>query len=947
MFYKVLILYCLIALFLTPFTIFAQVTVNTNQTAATLVSDLVGSGIITLNPSLTCDSAANGSFTATGTLLAMTNGIVLTNGHAAAVAGAEGPLISFVDGTPGDPSVAPLLPAGTATFDACILQFDMVAVGDTVSFNYQFGSEEYRNAVCSDYTDVFAFFISGPGITGTQNIALVPGTNIPVEINTVNDGIPGTVGGARLSNCTSIGPGSPFTAYYIDNTGGPYLTYRGFTEKFRAFSFVSPCDTYHLKLTIVDAGNAQYDSGVFLESGSLKTNSFHFNLSDSIGTTINGMDHTLVKGCSPSTSVTIISNYTLTSATTLALTTGGTAVSGVDYTPLPSSITIPAGDSTFTFTVTALTTPVTGPKTLILYLPSGCGAVDTLLINILDAPFVSMPPPTLICQGSSYVLNTTGSTGLSYNWSPAASLNNNTIGSPTATPPGTTVYTLTATLPGTACPAIVDTVSVTVDTAAIAILTPDTSLCIGQSITIMVSSPGGYTYSWSPAVGLSSTTAQDPIASPTVATTYSLIATSAEGGCSATDTIHIGIVNVSLVINTPDTSICKGNVVQVLATGPPGATYQWIPTAGIEFSTVIDPLIAPDTSATYVLYASVPGCTNLSDSFHIDVEPNPTLFVGNDRQVCQVDTIHINGLVSPGNYPYYTYNWTPAAVLNTTTAQTVVFLSPTTTTVSLTVNTPAGCTATDSLLVTVHPNYFASLGGDTTICPHDTVQLLPQGGAAYQWNPPYFLSNPNAADPLAYPIVTQTYTVIATSIYGCLDTMSVTITVQPSAILGLPDSVILYPGQTYQLNPQTNCDQFTWFPPAGLTSAIISNPIASPQVSTKYGVRGTTEWGCTVTDTVLIIVDPNTLLAVPNAFTPGSGPNNILSIIKLGEATLHYFRIFNRWGNMVFETDDIDAGWDGTYHGTPQPFDVYVYMVEAVTNTGAVFHKNGNVTLIR
>jgi gliding motility-associated-like protein len=94
-------------------------------------------------------------------------------------------------------------------------------------------------------------------------------------------------------------------------------------------------------------------------------------------------------------------------------------------------------------------------------------------------------------------------------------------------------------------------------------------------------------------------------------------------------------------------------------------------------------------------------------------------------------------------------------------------------------------------------------------------------------------------------------------------------------------------------------------------------------------------------------VNPETLLDVPNAFVPGNGVNGELKIIKRGIATLKYFRIFNRWGQEVFNTSDIEQGWDGRYNGTPQPLGVYVYMVEAYTNKGREFVKQGNVTLIR
>jgi gliding motility-associated-like protein len=171
--------------------------------------------------------------------------------------------------------------------------------------------------------------------------------------------------------------------------------------------------------------------------------------------------------------------------------------------------------------------------------------------------------------------------------------------------------------------------------------------------------------------------------------------------------------------------------------------------------------------------------------------------------------------------------------------------------------------------------------------------------------------------------------------------------VYSGAVIYLGDSVTLYPGETYQIQPQTNCTSFSWFPPAGLDNAHISNPLASPQISTKYVVHGQTEWGCKAADSISIYVDPETLLAIPNAFTPGNGPNNEFKIIKRGIATLKYFRIFNRWGNMVFETDNIDKGWNGEYNGVPQPFGVYIYEIEAVTSTGRTFQKHGNTTLIR
>jgi gliding motility-associated-like protein len=190
--------------------------------------------------------------------------------------------------------------------------------------------------------------------------------------------------------------------------------------------------------------------------------------------------------------------------------------------------------------------------------------------------------------------------------------------------------------------------------------------------------------------------------------------------------------------------------------------------------------------------------------------------------------------------------------------------------------------------------------------------------------------------------------VIADYKNGCSDTERIHIRYISDAVITLTDSVTIYPGESYQMNPQGNCLYYHWFPPLGLTQSNISNPVATPPVNTRYFVTGTTEWGCKVRDSIDVYVAMESLLDVPNAFTPGSeGPNHILRVIRRGEASLKSFVIFNRWGNKVFETHKIDEGWNGRYNGVPQPMGVYVYMIEAEYNSGRRFYRQGNITLIR
>ena len=210
-----------------------------------------------------------------------------------------------------------------------------------------------------------------------------------------------------------------------------------------------------------------------------------------------------------------------------------------------------------------------------------------------------------------------------------------------------------------------------------------------------------------------------------------------------------------------------------------------------------------------------------------------------------------------------------------------------------------------------------------------------------------YLDDSTSSAPWAHPIATQTYTAVVTSTAGCKDSVNVKVNVWPGAVIFLGDSIVLFPGESYHLIPSTNCVSFLWFPAAGLSNTAISDPVANPGTDTKYLVYGTTEYGCKAVDSISVYIAPETIVGVPNVFTPGTGANNILKIIVKGEASLNYFRIFNRWGNLIFDTKNVNEGWDGAYKGVQQPFGVYVYDIQAVTNSGKIINKHGNVTLLR
>lgn len=589
---------------------------------------------------------------------------------------------------------------------------------------------------------------------------------------------------------------------------------------------------------------------------------------------------------------------------------------------------------------------------LTIYKPYGCRAADTITVYKALMP-VRLGVDTNICLGDTLMI---GQDSRGRNYFPGANFIWST---------GDTTHYLDVAQSGTysvvvdsgACVGR-DTIKITTRRVPRIDLGPDVANCTGKIDTITnawQSYDSGYSYNWS--VG----TTNDSLIVTTSGTFWLKVT---DSGCSRFDTISVLIVYDTVTLFTPDTGICKGDFVIPNVTINPIISYNWTPTAGIALSNIAQPTIRADTSATYTLRAAFPGCPDIYKSFHIDVQPVPSLYMGGNKPLCQFDTLHVHATVSPDWYTNYIYNWTPSTHLDHNNTPDVVFTANNTsdsTILVLSVTTPAGCKVKDSIAIYVYPGSYEDAMVNPVLCPGDSVQLNPvlnPRGIAYGvvrnivWSPSMYLDNANTTNPWVKPITTTDYVGIGTSQYGCLDTVTVTVKVKPAAIIYLGDSVVLHPGEpAYHIPTQTNCVYFSWFPPTGLDDTSRADPTANPNTNTIYVVHASTEDGCTVADSISIRRDPGTPINVPNAFTPG-GYNSTLKVIinrfnGTGVATLNYFRIYDRWGNKIFETTNIDEGWDGTFNGKPAPFGVYVYDAQAITSDGKLFDKHGNVTLIR
>jgi hypothetical protein len=246
----------------------AQITINEDISPEEMVENLIGLGVSYSNVVYTGANHASGEFlNGNTTNLGIDNGIFLTSGAGYNIPGPNlNCSATAANGLPGDPTLNMIcLPA--ITYDASVLEFDFVPQNDTIKCLFVFGSEEYNEWVGSSFNDVYGFFVDGPkpdtGNYVDYNIALIPGTNIPILINNVNNGFSpcGTLATGPCTNCE----------YFVDNTNEMTIEYDGFTVPIEMQIIVVPDETYHFKIAVADVGDGIYDSGVFIEGQSFKS----------------------------------------------------------------------------------------------------------------------------------------------------------------------------------------------------------------------------------------------------------------------------------------------------------------------------------------------------------------------------------------------------------------------------------------------------------------------------------------------------------------------------------------------------------------------------------------------------------------------------------------------------------------------------------------------------
>jgi gliding motility-associated-like protein len=691
------------------FTTWSQLITNASLSPQGLVQNvLLGSGVTVSNVTYNGSPGAIGQFTANNTNLGISQGIVMTTGTIQATSsGPQGPNnqsnAGMDNNAPGSALLTNQVLGGTQTYNAAILEFDFIPYADTVRFKYVFGSDEYPEFAppnSSGYNDVFGFFISGPGIVGMQNIARLPNGGGIVSINNVN-----AITNQQYFTFNGDGNSSPY------NSNPQYIQYDGFTKVLEAVSKVQCGQTYHLIIAIADAGDGQWDSGMFLEANSLSTKTpieIDYTLSQQVYPNTDW----LAEGCVSST-VTLTRQNNLSSPLTIPVQLSGTAINGQDFSGIPGSVSFGAGQNTASFTMNALFDNLTeGLENVVLTFPISdpCGNITPLVITLYIQDVlpinVSINGATIACPGDPITLTTTVSGGVTpyqYAWNTGE-----TTSSINFTPSSTQTISVQVT---DACASPAATASLVVNVPqyqpiTLSVSNDITAICPYLPEDFGVNASGGtgsYSYLWTVNNALISTSDSISV-SPSMTTNY-IVQVSDNCGNVATDSILYTITSPPLTLQmSGPIQICPGDsaFLQVTASGGFG-NYYYLWTQSNETSTGI--WVNPTTTTSFFVQVSDECQTFFVTGVSLVqvVKPTADFWVMTEYPMEGLSTSFLN---QSQNAWAYTWDFGDASSISFLVNPTHVYSDPGEYLITLTATDEKGCIDSISKWIRVIPERY-------------------------------------------------------------------------------------------------------------------------------------------------------------------------------------------------------------------------------------------------
>ncbi len=488
----------------------------------------------------------------------------------------------------------------------------------------------------------------------------------------------------------------------------------------------------------------------------------------------------------------------------------------------------------------------------------------------LPSPPIIVSNDTFSCNGSPVQLQVTG--GVSFAWSPSSGLSCNDCPNPFASPTQTTSYQVNVV---GVCQSLKDTVTVSVGPTLH--VQSDTAICNGESVLLGHTIPQpGATYTWTPNDGsLDAPSSPNPTATPVQTTVYTL--TSTFGPCISTRVVTVAVVNLDLHLSIQDTSLCRGQSVEITATvNPPGTQLNWSPLTQLQVQPGgLSVIATPTAGIVYNVTASVPGCMRKETvSIQVDSLPANLSIFPSDTSVCSgTQVLFVSPTYSGALFPDLQFMWQTTTGQTFPDSQYFFLANPSETTIYQRITTKGACIDTASATINIIPVPTLTITpANPQLCLGESTPLVVGNAAGLtspQWSPPIGLSCIVCTNPTAAPSSTTTYQFTAVVANGCTTTVSVIVEVNQQPMYEFPNDT-LCTGESILLNliaDSTVAYSWTSNPPGFVSSE--AQPTDIPAQTTTYFVS--MENGCTVQKQFTIQVIPAGSLMLSDSATVCAG----------------------------------------------------------------------------
>lgn len=594
----------------------------------------------------------------------------------------------------------------------------------------------------------------------------------------------------------------------------------------------------------------------------------------------------------------------------------------------------------------------------------GCQATEDVLVTVPTTIELDVTQDTVACEGP-IVISASGNVPLVFEWWAAGM--DTVVNSQITVLPDTTGWYYVLVTDDFGCQAA-DSVFVTngiIDVQA----EGQVIICPVDSLTLEATNNDPFdmlSYVWSAGTG-GAILSDNTLPIVTVSTVpgpveFYLWATN-QFGCEFNDTVVVVMSDFNPVVS--DTvNACRGIPTPINPGGNPGYTYNWEPVIGGMDPNSPNPVVTLDSSQTFtVTITDFEGVDTCSAVLEVTVLVNPDIQLDaqGDTTLCEYVPVFISATagVSPVTFTWYD----DAGLTNEIGQGSPITVTPEGNMIYYVLAEDAlGCLDTAQVSIDAFPIDISTIP-QYDLCLNEELVIgvinnAPDQELIYNWGPDQVIvEGGDTPTPTVNPTVPTTFSVIVQNQYGCLDTAYTFVNVI-DILTGLfaeadPDTVLFNSGETSQLTTvQDNDYSYFWWPDSSIiTSNSIYNPVANPYVTTTYFVEITDEFGCRGLDSVTVTVlsppcEPPYIF-VPTGFSPnGDGENDTL-FVRGNSIDVVYFAVYSRWGQLIFETEDLNVGWDGTFKGEALPPDVFGWYLRVKCFNGDEFFDKGNVTLLR